>query len=184
MADPKTEKLSAFVQWSQDHITGDEKGQAQIFLDRLYQAFAHPGSFDVGGDPEFRVRKASDGGGGTAFADYVWKPVVLIELKKRGTVLSKGISRANSARSIAPSNSPAPIRTKTPKPRWMPPCSPPTASPPRPTSSPNSSTSTNKSPLASTMKNPSPRQVCCYRRRNLRRILLRIASTYQQSEQL
>ena len=89
MADPKIEKLSAFVQWAETHITGDEKGQAQIFLDRLFQAFGHAGSLDVGGEPEFRVRKASDDGGGTAFADYVWKPVVLIEMKKRGTVLSK-----------------------------------------------------------------------------------------------
>jgi hypothetical protein len=28
---PKIEKLSAFVQWAQAHIAGDEKGQAQIF---------------------------------------------------------------------------------------------------------------------------------------------------------
>ncbi len=94
MADPKIEKLSAFVQWAQTHITGDEKGQAQIFLDRLFQAFGHAGSLDVGGEPEFRVRKASDDGGGTAFADYVWKPVVLIEMKKRGTVLSKHYRQA------------------------------------------------------------------------------------------
>ncbi|MGL4399044.1 MAG: DNA methyltransferase, partial [Luteolibacter sp.] len=94
MADHKIEKLSAFVQWTQAHITGDEKGQAQIFLDRLFQAFGHLGSLDVGGEPEFRVRKASDDGGGTAFADYVWKPVVLIEMKKRGTVLSKHYRQA------------------------------------------------------------------------------------------
>jgi hypothetical protein len=94
MSDPRIEKLSAFVQWSQAHITGDEKGQAQIFLDRLFQAFGHPGSLDVGGEPEFRVRQAKDDGGGTAFADYVWKPVVLIEMKKRGTVLSKHYRQA------------------------------------------------------------------------------------------
>jgi hypothetical protein len=94
MADPKIEKLSTFVQWAKTHITGDEKGQAQIFLDRLFQAFGHAGSLDVGGEPEFRVRKANDDGGGTAFADYVWKPVVLIEMKKRGTVLSKHYRQA------------------------------------------------------------------------------------------
>ena len=71
MADPKIEKLSAFVQWTQAHITGDEKGQAQIFLDRLFQAFGHAGSLDVGGEPEFRVRKSNEDGGCTAFADYV-----------------------------------------------------------------------------------------------------------------
>ena len=31
---PGQEKLSEFVGWSQKHITGDEKGQAQIFLER------------------------------------------------------------------------------------------------------------------------------------------------------
>ncbi|MEO6785800.1 MAG: type IIL restriction-modification enzyme MmeI [Chthoniobacteraceae bacterium] len=93
MRDP-TEKLAAFVAWAQAHITGDEKGQAQIFLDRLFQAFGHPSSLDVGGEPEFRVRKATGDGGGTSFADYVWKRVVLIEMKKRGTVLSKHCRQA------------------------------------------------------------------------------------------
>ncbi len=93
MSDP-AEKLAAFVAWAAAHITGDEKGQAQIFLDRLFQAFGHAGSLDVGGEPEFRVRKATEDGGGTSFADYVWKPVVLIEMKKRGTVLSKHYRQA------------------------------------------------------------------------------------------
>ncbi len=89
-----TEKLAAFTAWAQAHITGDEKGQAQIFLDRLFIAFGHAGSLDVGGEPEFRVRKATEDGGGTSFADYVWKPVVLIEMKKRGAVLSKHYRQA------------------------------------------------------------------------------------------
>jgi len=86
--------LSAFVAWAAAHITGDEKGQAQIFLDRLFQAFGHSGSLDVGGEAECRVRKAGEDGGGTSFADYVWKPVVLIEMKKRGTDLSKHYRQA------------------------------------------------------------------------------------------
>jgi len=36
---PARDKLAAFVHWCQTHITGDEKGQAQIFLDRLFQGF-------------------------------------------------------------------------------------------------------------------------------------------------
>jgi len=36
----------------QEHITGDEKGQAQIFLDRIFQAFAQPGRLDAGGTTE------------------------------------------------------------------------------------------------------------------------------------
>jgi hypothetical protein len=89
-----TEKLAAFTAWARAHITGDEKGQAQIFLDRLFIAFGHAGSLDVGGEPEFRIRKAAEDGGGTSFADYVWKPVVLIEMKKRGTVLPRHYRQA------------------------------------------------------------------------------------------
>jgi hypothetical protein len=89
-----TEKLAAFTSWAQTHITGDEKGQAQIFLDRLFIAFGHAGSLASGGEPVFRVRKATEDGGGTSFADYVWKPVVLIEMKKRGAVLAKHYRQA------------------------------------------------------------------------------------------
>ena len=38
----------------------------------------------MGGQVEFRIRKATADGGGTAFADLDWKPVVLFEMKKRG----------------------------------------------------------------------------------------------------
>jgi len=90
----REEKLAEFVGWAQHHITGDEKGQAQIFLDRLFQAFGHPGVLEVGGQPEFRLRKASEDGGGTAFADLVWKPVVLFEMKKRGVDLQRHYRQA------------------------------------------------------------------------------------------
>jgi hypothetical protein len=94
IAMPDGTKLAEFVAWCQKHITGDEKGQAQIFLDRLFQAFGQHGCLDVGGKTEFRIRKADEDGGGTAFADYVWKPVVLIEMKKRGTDLQKHYRQA------------------------------------------------------------------------------------------
>src|SRR4051812_13423093 len=81
-------RLRAFVDWAAAHVTGDEKGQAQIFLDRLFQAFGQKGSLDVGGEPEMGIRKAKEDGGGTSFADYVWRPVVLIEMKRRGVDLS------------------------------------------------------------------------------------------------
>ncbi len=87
-------KLQTFVDWAAAHITGDEKGQAQIFLDRLFQAFGQPGSLDVGGEPEMRIRKAKEDGGGTSFADYVWKPIVLIEMKRRDVDLSKHYRQA------------------------------------------------------------------------------------------
>ena len=90
----RRERLESFVAWTAQNITGDEKGEAQIFLDRLFQGFGQPGCLDVGGTPEFRIRKAREDGGGTAFADYVWKPIVLIEMKKRGVDLSRHFRQA------------------------------------------------------------------------------------------
>jgi len=46
----REEKLAEFVGWAQQHITGDEKGQAQIFLDRLFQLLAL--NFEVAGKIE------------------------------------------------------------------------------------------------------------------------------------
>jgi len=89
MNEDRAKRLQDFLDWTAQNITGDEKGQAQIFLDRLFQAFGQRGSLDVGGEPEFRVKKAREDGGGTSFADYVWKPVVLIEMKKRGAELAR-----------------------------------------------------------------------------------------------
>lgn len=86
--------LQQFVEWCAAHITGDEKGQSQIFLDRLFQAFGQRGSLDVGGAAEMRIRNSAEDGGGTSFADYVWKPIVLVEMKKRGTDLSKHYRQA------------------------------------------------------------------------------------------
>ena len=94
MNEAQSESLRSFVAWSGEHITGDEKGQAQIFIDRLFQALGHKGCLDVGGTPELRIRKTKESGGGTAFADYVWKPHVLIEMKKRGVDLNKHYRQA------------------------------------------------------------------------------------------
>jgi hypothetical protein len=91
---PSRDKLAEFTAWCKSHITGDEKGEARIFLGRLFQAFGQLGCLDVGGHTEFRIRKDKEDGGGTAFADYVWKPVVLIEMKKRGENLQRNYRQA------------------------------------------------------------------------------------------
>lgn len=93
MATPaeKTTRLQAFTQWAANHIKGDEKGEAQVFLDRLFQAFGWPGLKEAGATCELRVKNTS---GGTSFADLVWKPVVVVEMKKRGADLSKHYSQA------------------------------------------------------------------------------------------
>jgi hypothetical protein len=91
MFDIRSQKLADFVTWTAAHIKGDEKGDAQIFLDRLFQAFGQKGAKEAGGTYEDRVKNEA---GGTSFADYVWKPVVLIEMKKRGTDLTKHYRQA------------------------------------------------------------------------------------------
>ena len=84
-------RLQTFVDWCAAHISGDEKGEAQLFLDHLFRAFGHAGLKEAGATCENRVKKD---GGGTAFADLVWKPVVLVEMKKRGTDLAKHYRQA------------------------------------------------------------------------------------------
>ena len=88
----REESLRQFVDWCAQFVRGDEKGEAQIFLDRLFQAFGHGGLKEAGATLEMRVTKAD--AGGTAFADLVWKPVVLFEMKKRGTALGKHYPQA------------------------------------------------------------------------------------------
>ncbi|WBY16520.1 hypothetical protein PF049_13170 [Erythrobacteraceae bacterium WH01K] len=79
------DSLSDFQNYVSDHITGDEKGEAQVFLDRLFIAFGHKGHKEAGATLEHRIKKNDNKG--TAFADLLWKPRVLIEMKKRGTKL-------------------------------------------------------------------------------------------------
>jgi len=88
----RRQKLDEFVAWAAQHIKGDEKGEAQIFLDRLFVAFGHKGVKEAGATLEQRVKKADNGG--TAFADLVWKPVVLIEMKRRGVDLNRHYRQA------------------------------------------------------------------------------------------
>lgn len=66
-------------------LDGDEKGESQVFCDRLFQAFGHKGYKEAGASLEFRIKKASSKG--TSFADLIWKPRLLIEMKKRGEKL-------------------------------------------------------------------------------------------------
>jgi type I restriction-modification system DNA methylase subunit len=77
-----SDRLQTFVAWVSDNLRGDEKGEAQLFLDRLFQAFGHAGVREAGAVLEERVRKSARGG--TAFVDLVWKPLVLVEMKRRG----------------------------------------------------------------------------------------------------
>jgi len=92
MTNNKAEKLAEFSAYAKVHIKGDEKGEAQIFLERLFQAFGWSGGLkEAGAACEERIKNTS---GGTSFADLVWKPVVVIEMKKRGADLTKHYGQA------------------------------------------------------------------------------------------
>ncbi|MFM6191293.1 class I SAM-dependent DNA methyltransferase [Planktothrix sp.] len=91
------ESLQQFVNYCQQYITGDEKGQAQIFLDRLFQAFGYEGALQAGATFEQRIEKAGKSGK-MGFADLLWKNHVLIEMKKRGSDLQDREYRTQAER--------------------------------------------------------------------------------------
>ncbi|MFK0732588.1 MAG: DNA methyltransferase [Gloeotrichia echinulata HAB0833] len=93
MAAATPESLDKFVNFCKQHITGQERKQAQTFLDRFFRAFGHEGALEAGASYEEAIKKGSKQGK-TGFADLVWKPRVLIEMKKRGEDLSKHYSQA------------------------------------------------------------------------------------------
>ncbi len=81
------ESLNNFVSYCQKHLKGDEKGEAQIFLEHFFVAMGHPeGVKGAGATLEERIK--SQDKRSTRFADLVWKPRVLIEMKKRGENLA------------------------------------------------------------------------------------------------
>ncbi len=43
-----------FIQYA-NTLSGDEKGEAQVFCDRLFKAFGHAGYKEAGATLEFRV---------------------------------------------------------------------------------------------------------------------------------
>lgn len=84
--------LEEFARFRLQYLKGDEKGEAQVFLDRLFKAFGHSGVMEAGAVLEMRLKKRDSKG--TSFADLIWKPRCLIEMKKSGTDLSKHYRQA------------------------------------------------------------------------------------------
>ena len=76
-----------FINYCNKHIKGDEKGEAQTFLDHFFTALGYEDGYKgAGADCEYRIKNEKKKT--TSFADLVWKPRVLIEMKKRGEDLS------------------------------------------------------------------------------------------------
>ena len=89
------ERMNQFLEYHH-RLKGDEKGEAQVFLDRLFQAFGHAGLKEAGANCEERIKGKDQKG--TSFADLVWRVPghsgVLIEMKKRGEKLEKHYMQA------------------------------------------------------------------------------------------
>ena len=86
------EDIKAFVEWCHHNISGDEKGEGQIFMDHLFAAYGLGGVKDVGASCEWRLKEDSR----TKFVDLLWPKRVLIEMKRRGENLSKHVSQAKA----------------------------------------------------------------------------------------
>lgn len=97
--------LPAFLDFVKT-LKGDEKSEAQTFLDRLFKALGHEGAQEAGATFEYRVAKKPGSSqlslfsgddlasapklkGGVKFADLLWPGRVLIEMKSRGEKLEK-----------------------------------------------------------------------------------------------
>jgi SAM-dependent methyltransferase len=84
-------------------LKGDEKSEAQLFLDHFFRALGHAGVQEAGATFEFRIAKKPGSAqlelikgedskprlGGKKFADLLWPGRVLIEMKQRGYPLEK-----------------------------------------------------------------------------------------------
>lgn len=82
--------IEEFVSYVKNNLKGDEKGQAQVFCDRLFCAFGQKGVFEAGGSLEARVKVNEGERDTTKFIDCLWSPAhrdgVLIEMKKKDVV--------------------------------------------------------------------------------------------------
>lgn len=81
---PIADSLNRFVSYA-NTLEGRERAEAQVFCDRLFQAFGHGGYKEAGATLEHAIRRRFSRS--PRFADLVWKPRLLLEMKKAGTKL-------------------------------------------------------------------------------------------------
>ncbi|SMC02933.1 Type II restriction/modification system, DNA methylase subunit YeeA [Rubrobacter radiotolerans DSM 5868] len=82
--------MQRFVEYARK-LKGDEKGEGQLFCEHLFQAFGHENLQSAGATLEERIKGK---GRGTKFADLVWRPHLLMEMKKRGEKLERHYRQA------------------------------------------------------------------------------------------
>lgn len=99
------ERFGPFIAFAKT-LDGDEKSEAQTFLDRFFRALGHQGAKEAGATFEYRVAnkpgstqlalfrdsellKAPKAKIGVKFADLLWPGRVVIEMKSRGEKLER-----------------------------------------------------------------------------------------------
>jgi type II restriction/modification system DNA methylase subunit YeeA len=88
-------RITDFISYCNTHIKGDEKGEAQIFLDHFFTALGFDqGLKGAGASCEFRIKNEVKRK--THFADLVWENRVLLEMKKRGEDLTAHLQQVTS----------------------------------------------------------------------------------------
>jgi hypothetical protein len=81
---PTADNLNRFVAYAKK-LQGKERSEAQVFCDRLFQGFGHGGYKEAGATLEYTIRRRFSRA--PRFADLVWKPRLLLEMKRGGTPL-------------------------------------------------------------------------------------------------
>ena len=81
----RKQDIEEFVSFVKNDLSGDERGQAQTFCDRLFRAYGQKGIFEAQGKLEARIKIADTNT--TNYIDCLWSPPgkdgVLIEMKKK-----------------------------------------------------------------------------------------------------
>jgi hypothetical protein len=80
-------RLEEFVSYSKQYIRGDEKSEAQQFLNEFFRAFGYEGARQAGAEFEYRIDGGSQNGN-KGYADLVWNTRLLIEMKSRSQNLN------------------------------------------------------------------------------------------------
>jgi hypothetical protein len=84
------DRIADFVRYAAT-LDGYEKGEAQVFCDRLFRAFGHKGYKEAGATLEFKLKRT---GKSIGFPDVLWRPRLLLEMKSRGEKLQKHFQQA------------------------------------------------------------------------------------------
>ncbi len=85
------ERIQAFLAYAA-RLAGDEKGEAQVFCDRLFIGFGHEGYKEAGATLEYRIKNVR---GSTSYADLLWPPAPVVRNEEAGreapTALPTGV---------------------------------------------------------------------------------------------